>query len=169
MLVPSDRDPHVSTVIIAPDLEIERPGRLVTCPLHRPLLDQCHSTNINWAWRTCLPIIGMLLPCPCRTHRIRSRSIGPAPVVGVVGGTTTLARDFRSTSATRITLHPCVAWKWRRYVPYRHIATTTLFFNPSQLHCLMIDAPRADASIKSATQRSWYRFTTTRSTLSATR
>jgi hypothetical protein len=141
MLVPSNRDPHISTVIIAPDLAIERPGRLVTnMPLHRPLLHQCHITNINSAWRTSLPIIGTLLPCPCRTHRIRSRSIGPAPVIGVVGGTMTLARDFSSTSAATIIPHPCVAWKWRGYVPYGHIATTTLF-NPSRLHCLMIHVP----------------------------
>ena len=32
---------------------------------------------------------------PLQDHRIRSRSIGPAPVVGVDGGTTTLARDFQ--------------------------------------------------------------------------
>jgi len=34
MLVPSNRDPHISIVIIVPDLAIERPGRLVTNAHH---------------------------------------------------------------------------------------------------------------------------------------
>jgi hypothetical protein len=161
MLVPSNRDPRISTVIIAPDLAIERPGRLVTnMPLHRPLLHECHSTNINSAWRTSLPIIGTLLPCPCRTHRIRSHSIGPAPVVGVDGGTTTLARDFSSTSATRITLHPCVTWKWRSYVPYRTSPQRRSSSTP--LTYTTLSYTRHHASIESATQWRWYRFTTTR-------
>ena len=130
MLVPSNRDPHVRTVIIAPNLAIDKEAR-PSMPQYKYQFCQAHVPSDH----------RHVAVMPLQDHRIRSRSIGPAPVVGVDGGTTTLARDFSSTSATRITLHPCIAWKWRSYVPYRHIATTTLFFNPSHLHCLMIHAP----------------------------